>query len=393
VTPCYLESLCRLIKNDMNSLLLLGAASLKLRPFLDKLGYLTLVESEQDKIIDLLEQRIIDLIVIDEASCPEFADMVEFLKSNTLTSTTPLLVFGSESLPDEDDERVVYLSSSSIGIVASKIAGLLRLRKLDGASLESTIEDMNIALRDYNTKVQKDLTEGRDIQLSTIPQKLPVSPYFDVSYSFSSLEELGGDWFYLQEEEDGSFAIIIADVTGHGLAAAFIGGWLKLALTASIDPSPKARLARMNSLITPLMPDGRFITSSVVQYFPESGRLLQATGGHPHSIIRRSSSNEVVKIKGDGFAIGFMETDTYVEVEDSLNIGDVFVVVSDGITEAMSMNSEMFGTDGLAKLVAACDCSESALAIQEFILAGVNDFTGGRIIKDDITIVVLKRIS
>jgi serine phosphatase RsbU (regulator of sigma subunit) len=375
----------------MNSIYLIGSESLKLKPFLEKLGYIVVVESEQEKTVQILEERIVDLVVIGVNNDNESYDLVEFLRNFPPTLTTPVLVFGEEDELKAKDERIVYLKSGSIGVIAGKIAALLRLRKLDGAELNGDIVDMNLALRDYDAKIQKDLAEARLIQLSTIPESVPIISGVDISYSFSPLEELGGDWFYVQKEDDGTISTIIADVTGHGLAAAFIGGWLKLALVSANNLDPKERLAKINSLITPLMPEGRFITVSLAQYSPNSGRLRQATGGHPPSIIKKKSG-EVVKLKGDGFAIGFMDSDSYVITEESLDVGDVFIMVSDGITEAMNMSSEMYGINGLINAINLCDISQSALNIQEAILANLNEFTGGRIIKDDITIVVLKRI-
>jgi sigma-B regulation protein RsbU (phosphoserine phosphatase) len=262
---------------------------------------------------------------------------------------------------------------------------------MDGKSPEAHIADLNAALRDFSEKFTRDLEEAQKIQISTLPREVPKGENFEIAYSYQPLEELGGDWFYLHNENDGSISIVIADVTGHGLAAALIGGWIKLAFWATADiTDPASRLNLLNSLITPQLPDGRFITISFINYHPVSQVLKQARGGHPPTLIYKSATDQTGELMGHGFALGFMEDGEYELIESTLESGDTVVLCTDGIVEAQNMNSQFYGTAGIIKTLSRIKPLTSADETKNMILEDLNSFTNGRIIKDDVTLIVLK---
>src|SRR4029079_8459183 len=138
--------------------------------------------------------------------------------------------------------------------------------------------------------------EARSIQLALLPTSLPKSSKFEIAASYQPLEEVGGDWYYARTEKSGQVSMVIADVTGHGLSAAFIGTMTKLAMTAADRENPAERLFHMNRLMAPQLPDGRFVTMPSVLYTPETGEVQAGRAGHPPALLLHTATNEVVRL-------------------------------------------------------------------------------------------------
>jgi serine phosphatase RsbU (regulator of sigma subunit) len=378
----------------MDSVLIISNTPDNYAPFLERLGYQTIRENPKESentVVTLLDERIVDLVLVDGNTISDHSEIISYLRSQELTKQLPIVIVGAEQgLNDDRIERVA--PDASKGVIASRVATLLRLRKMDGKSPEAHIVDLNLALRDFTEKLTKDLQEAQKIQLATLPKEMPHGTAFDIAYSYEPLEELGGDWFYIHQEEDGSISFIIADVTGHGLAAALIGGWIKLGFWATSGiTDPAQRMARLNELITPQMPEGRFITMSCVNYNPNTSTARQARGGHPATVLLRGAKQATSEILGNGFALGFVEGADYELIETILEVGDVLVLCTDGIAEAQDMNSKFYGTEGIQIVLRGLRPEATAHDIMEKICKDLANFTGGRIIKDDVTLIVLKR--
>jgi len=379
----------------MDSVLIISDTPDNFAPFLERLGYHVLKESPKEgenTIITLLNERIIDLVLLDTNTVSDYSEIVNYLRSQELTKLIPILVLGEDDQKFTGDRIDRVAKDASKGIIASRAATLLRLRKMDGKSPEAHIVDLNAALRDFSDRLTKDLQEAQTIQLATLPKETPSGETFDIAYSYEPLEELGGDWFYIHQEDNGSISFVVADVTGHGLAAALIGGWIKLGFWATNGTTdPAQRMSKLNDLITPQMPDGRFITMSYVNYDPETKTVRQARGGHPATVLLRSATKETKELLGDGFALGFLEGCDYELIETTLEIGDVLVMCTDGVGEAQNMNSKFYGSQGIQVVLRGLRPEASAHDIMEAICKDLMNFTGGRIIKDDVTLIVLKR--
>lgn len=378
----------------MDSVLIISDAPDNYAPFLERLGYQTIKENpteSMNSVTALLDERIIDFILIDGNTISDHSEMITYLRNQEVTRLLPILIIGEEhGFTDQRIERLP--SDASKGIIASRIATLLRLRKMDGKSPEAHIIDLNLTLRDFTEKLTKDLQEAQKIQLATLPKETPHGANFDIAYFYEPLEELGGDWFYIHQEEDGSISFLIADVTGHGLAAALIGGWIKLGFGATSGVTdPAQRMNRMNDLITPQMPDGRFITMSCVNFNPTTNVVRQARGGHPATVLLQAANQSTSEMLGNGYALGFFDGADYELLETTLGVGDVLVLCTDGIAEAQNMTSKFYGTEGIQRVLRDLRPEASAHDIMETICEDLKNFTGGRSIKDDLTLIVLKR--
>lgn len=229
--------------------------------------------------------------------------------------------------------------------------------------------------------------------LSLVPSKLPRNEKFDVACSYQPLEEVGGDWFNVEELPSGKIAVQVADVTGHGLSAAFIACITKLAVNAANKETPAELLEEMNRLMVPIIPGGKFVTIFSYLFDPETGELQYARGGHPPALLVKRKTNEVKQLKGQGFAIGFFEEATYSKEVDQLDVGDVLMVYTDVLPESQNMKGDTYDYERMSNVLMNSPLEMSSAEILQAVLDDFDDFRDGRLIKDDVTVIVLRRVS
>ena len=381
----------------MDSIFFLGRDNDQLPTFLQRLGYSIIEPSDDSSLPEIVSKSSMDLILIDGRIMGDVEGLCAFFRGQQNTRAVPIVCISDKALETENcDEGAhaveVVQTPFSVGALASRIALTLRLRKLAGTDeRKSSLAEINANLRDHNSKFKKELEEARAIQESLLPRVLPRDPRLELAVSYEPLDEVGGDWYFASKASSGSVALQIADVSGHGLSAAFIGSMAKLAMTAAAKDEPSGLLGEMNRLLAPQIPSGRFVTMGSCLYDPSTGRVQWARAGHPPALLLRRKSLEVVRLLGEGFAVGFFEDSSYSLLEDKLEVGDALLMFTDGITEAQDLSGDAFGLDRLATALASTDQGQSCADMLTVILDAFDKFRGERLIRDDVTVLLLKR--
>jgi serine phosphatase RsbU (regulator of sigma subunit) len=382
----------------MDTIFFLGDDSQQVPLFLQKLGYSVLGVPSNSSVPDLIARATPDLIIIDGTVTSDAVDLCSFFRSQDSTRGVPIVCVapqdrGVVSRLSAVDKLELVPSTYSVGTLASRVATLLRLRKNVGEEEgQGTLAEMNAALRDHNARFQKDLEEARAIQESLLPQKLPKDNRFGIAVSYHPLEQVGGDWYFAEHNPTtDELQLHIADVSGHGLPAAFLASMAKLAMVAAERTQPHDILQRMNYFLLPQLPSGRFMTIGHALYKPDTGQLKWARAGHGPALLRRAASSEVVQLFGDGFPIGFLPDTTYELVEANLAPGDFMVLYTDGLTEAQNPSMEQFGLERLCSVMSGLPANLRAAEMVGRIIDAFSDFLEDRLLKDDVTLVLLKR--
>lgn len=382
----------------MDSILIVGKTDDKVLTFFKKVGYKISYDSDPKGIATTIQDEIIDLVLIDSTQDRLGHEFVEFFRKTDKTREVPILVLSPDKLQtlqikDLHYDKIECLQAPySLGTIVSRVATQLRLRKMSGQNEETaSLSEVNASLRDLNERYAKELEEAKAIQKSLLPRDLPTGPSYEVGALYQPLEGVGGDWYHAGLTPSGKVLMLIADVTGHGLPAAFIGSMTKLALIAAKKEEPSELLHEMNALMAPVIPQGRFVTGNAFLYDPESSKLLVARAGGAAAIHLKRASGETVELLGDGFPIGFFEDSSYTQVEATLASGDLLLIVTDGITEGQNRKKEFFGFEGLCQCLKSTSNSDTAEAVLNKIYDDFKKFLDGRIIKDDVTLLLLKR--
>jgi len=381
----------------MDLIFYLGNNDQKLPRFLERLGYAVLEATNNVALPDLISRTNVDLIVIDGRVMGDVPDMCSFFRSQENTRGIPIVCISPENSselyePDIIDKIDIVQAPFSVGTLAGRIATQLRLRKQAGGDeLQGTLAEINAALRDHNERFRKELEEARSIQLSLLPRVLPADERYQLAVSYEPLEEVGGDWYFASVDLVGKLSLQIADVSGHGLSAAFVASMTKLALIASDRTKPNDLLTEMNKLLQAQIPAGKFVTMGACLYDPKSGSVQWSRAGHPPALVLSRQSGQVRQLKGEGFPIGFDEAKRFSLEEDQLQPGDALLLYTDGISEAQNRSMSAYGLTRLSNALAATPADASASEMLRFILDDFNSFRQERLLRDDVTLLLVKR--
>lgn len=276
-----------------------------------------------------------------------------------------------------------------------KCATLLRLRKLRAETGKFNVDlaSKNSQLRDLTQRFKSELAEARQIQQSLMPSSLPKDNRCSFAAAYVPLEAVGGDIYDIWRIDDDNFGFMIGDVTGHGLSAAFIGAMSKMALSHASKQSADLMLSQMNDSLAEHIPEGRFITVIGGRLNASTGQIQIARGGHPPAVIWRASTGLVEESGGDGMPLGIIKGTSFANFETVLEPGDRVFLMTDGLTETFDLDGKMMGMAGVSKRAAQMSSDSSLSDCLKDLLDYQKEFSAGRILKDDTTLVAITLLS
>jgi sigma-B regulation protein RsbU (phosphoserine phosphatase) len=241
--------------------------------------------------------------------------------------------------------------------------------------------------------VERELKVVADIQRSLLPSTLPVIPGLELAAHYQTSQWAGGDYYDFFELPDGRWGVLIADVSGHGTPAAVMMAILhSLAHGHPGHPEPPAALLEhVNKRLAARYTNENeiFITAFYGIYDPDRRLFSYSCAGHNPPQLRRCSLGHVDSIEDvGGPPLGLFDDVEYPQATLTVRPGDILVLYTDGIVEAMNVYHEQFGLERLNQVLARCDLAASELC--SAILAAIESFTGGTAAHDDRTLLVAK---
>lgn len=259
------------------------------------------------------------------------------------------------------------------------------------AGMADRVLELERQLRDTRNQLASYGNSLLAIQRSIIPQRLPEIPGLELAVHFAQLEEAGGDLYDVSSLGPESWAIVIADVSGHGLAAAAV-----LALTHALGhavqeqgtpPSPGAALALVNGALATryLVNSGQFVTALAGWYEARTQVFKFASAGHPPPRLIRDDKVRRLDVVS-GIPLGIDAESSYQETVVQLYAGDRLVLFTDGITECTNASGEMFGDQRLDETLRVR--TDGAAELLERVVHSVHAFRAGLPPGDDETCLV-----
>jgi serine phosphatase RsbU (regulator of sigma subunit) len=240
-------------------------------------------------------------------------------------------------------------------------------------------------------RLEHELQLASEIQQRFQPTAPPhVSGYELQGISFPCYE-IGGDYYDFIERPDGRMLIALGDVSGKGTAAALLMSSLHAAVhaQASSHSSLSETISAVNNYLAENIPSNRFVTLFYAELDPQTGALSFINAGHnPPVIIHAAGTLE--NLSSGGLPLGIMPNSPYREGRTQLQPGDVLVIYSDGVSEAVNPQGEEFGAPRLHGVV-GLNIERSAAAIRDRIESALTKFAQGTPAADDITLVIVKR--
>ena len=268
-----------------------------------------------------------------------------------------------------------------LSIIASQAGQLIRNRQLQQEAIEKE-------------RIQQKLELARGIQRNLLPQQLLSRDNFDVFQHIETAEQVGGDYFdafLIDGEKPG---VVIADVSGHGPAAALIMTMLKGMLHSLTRHFRSAAeiLGELNRLMDKMAPPEIFVTMCLLVFDEQNGRVHYANAGHPPLIFVNAASETCETMRFDSAALNLTPASTYREEIFPFNIGDMILLYTDGLTEVSNDRDELFGERRLLEVIKdATPCSSAELT--SHILEAAHQFAGQDSLADDMAIIAVKKTS
>ncbi|MDQ1262649.1 MAG: phosphoserine phosphatase RsbU/P, partial [Euryarchaeota archaeon] len=231
------------------------------------------------------------------------------------------------------------------------------------------------------------------IQKSFLPERIPYLKGFDIAATTIPAKEVGGDFydFIIQDE---NLQFVIADVSGKGVPAALFMALTRTIVRACATPHERAaeRLSCANNIVvfdSRSVTSGMFVTLFFASLNQKDRSLVYANAGHNPPLLFRAAARCIEAMEVTGVALGMRADMEYEQRQLTLESGDILLLYTDGIVEAMNDKEELFGQNRLRSSLATAT-ELSAQGILDSILHDLRQFTEGAEQSDDITAILIK---
>lgn len=244
-------------------------------------------------------------------------------------------------------------------------------------------------------RLERSLEIASEIQGGLMPKAPPQLPGYDVFGWYRPAEHATGDFYDFVRTRDGRLAIVIGDVTGHGIGPALVTATAQASLRSytKVLPDPGAVVTMLNQDLSERLDDGMFLTLFVA-VLSTDGSLQVVNAGHTPPCLWRRDGGRIETLKGTGPALGLMDEFEYTAAGPLiLAPGDTLVLFTDGLVEARHRDrpDRMFDEQGVrAALAELAPTDPSARELTEELVRIVLEFAGGER-EDDMTVVTVRR--
>lgn len=244
--------------------------------------------------------------------------------------------------------------------------------------------------------VAKDeLDVARRIQTRLLPEKAPANAFYDIVFFTEPAREVGGDFcdFNPAADSNPNLKVLIADISGKGMEAALYMVQVHTIMTSlKTETSIKQYLVDLNDKLYRILPQQVFMTCTLLEV-NNKDELKLYRAGHLPVLYYSAANHTCTQIVPQGLGIGLTSNSMFANQLQVHNLkpatGDIIILYTDGLIEAMNQYKNEFGEERLEKIVCA-NADLDAFDIQNMILKGIAGFRGAAVPHDDMTLIVMK---
>ena len=244
-------------------------------------------------------------------------------------------------------------------------------------------------------RLRKALDLAQEVQQNLLPRTMPRVPGFDIAGESVYCDETGGDYYdFISEEEETfrKFALVVGDVSGHGVSSALLMATARasLRLRAAMPGEAAAIISDINRHVSrDTYQTGHFMTLFYAEFSSLQKTVRWVRAGHDPALVYDTATETFEELRGEGLALGLDELYRYAEFERPIHAGQIIVIGTDGIWEMRNASNERFGKAKLRELIRA-HAADKAAEIMAAITQALDRFRGERASEDDVTMVVIK---
>jgi serine phosphatase RsbU (regulator of sigma subunit) len=240
-------------------------------------------------------------------------------------------------------------------------------------------------------RIERELQVAREVQASLLPRHTPQVEGWEFAAFWQPAREVAGDFYDFIP--GARLGLVIADVSDKGMPAALFMALSRSIVRASMAQalSPADGITQANRLICADATNGMFITLFYAQLDPATGELAYVNAGHNPPLLLRAESHELMELRRTGMVLGVDEATRYHQRTMQLQAGDLILLYTDGVTDALDAQGQEFGLERLRRIMLD-HCNASAAELAATLDGDVTEFSGAAARFDDITVVVAKRL-
>jgi serine phosphatase RsbU (regulator of sigma subunit) len=262
-----------------------------------------------------------------------------------------------------------------------------------GASAAVALENARL----YQTAVEKgrmerELQVARGVQASLLPSELPRLPGWEFASRWLPARQVGGDYYDAIPCTFNRLGLFVADVTDKGIPAALFMAFTRSIVRASLAEaaSPATGITHANRLICSGSTHGLFVTMFYALLDPAASKITWVNAGHHPALHYHAADGQITRLTSTGMPLGVDGNNVYRQQKCHLEPGDLFLLYTDGITEAQDAQDEQFGVTRLENILQAHgdDNPDHLLTLIE---EAVRAHVGNPAALDDITLLIIKR--
>jgi sigma-B regulation protein RsbU (phosphoserine phosphatase) len=343
--------------------------------------------------LKLAQKQPPDIILLD-VMMPDMDghEVCRQLKANPVTAGIPVIFLTAK---DQTADEAEGFSLGAADYIHKPVnPPILQARVRTHVALKKSIDDLhNVsqALTVAKERMEIELNVGRDIQKSMLPATAPVCTEIALCASMVAAREVGGDFYDYFMLNDDELCFCVADVSGKGVGAALFMAMAKLLIKsrASDDQQPGKIMTRVNYDLALDNAECVFVTVFLATINLRTGRVTYSNGGHNPPLIKRVSGEVEEVLERHGPVLAIDEGRTYGQSSVDLAPGDVLLVFTDGVTEAMNTVEKLYSDGRLLNTVRGIT-EINADSVLTTVRDSVDEFAQGAEQADDITMITLQ---
>ena len=242
--------------------------------------------------------------------------------------------------------------------------------------------------------VERDVVAATAVQLQMWPGSLPVIPGFDCAAASLPARGVGGDFYDLFALEHDTWALLLGDASGKGVAAGLVASAVQARVNAAARHArmdPEAMMSAVDRDVYATTDGARYATAIYAALDASSSRLTLVNAGHPAALVLPPGSNFVRQLTATGPALGLLEAGAFGSHSLTVAPGTLLAAYTDGVSEAQNEADEEFGEARLSALLIESR-HEPAARVCANVLDAIRQFRGSRQDQDDVTMLVVKAL-
>nr|WP_320133150.1 fused response regulator/phosphatase [uncultured Holophaga sp.] len=362
--------------------------------YLKRVGYQVVLAENGRQALEEMSKFPPDLIISD-LRMPEMAgdEFCQIVKGDPATKD---IYFVLVSAMDGSASRIGGLNMGADDMIAKPFHAQEVMAKVASAfriiGMQKEIKKQNRILTEYQDRMTAELSLAAKLQMGLLPRAPGELASISYHHRYLPADGIGGDIYAIAPALDGGVAIMLADVSGHGVTAALISAMVKTSFSNQVQLSvnPLEWAEGMNRDLVRNTLEEQFATALVGHFHPDTHTLRYVVAGHePPFRIPAAHPRQPEPLSGRGFMLGLDESLGFTEQVVPFLPGDRLLLYTDGLVEVEAEDSRYLGNDGLLAYCSELPTDgEQAL---DLLLRRASDFHHPRTFVDDVTLVLLDR--